>query len=117
MTTWPATLPQRFRVEGFTDALPNNVIVSQMESGPPKRRRRTTANIRKISGEMVMSTSQWDDLKTFFQTTVAEVLAFDFPEPGNEVSGTLSAIFTAPPQRTAFAPGYWKVSLGLEVQP
>lgn len=117
MTDWPPTLPQRFLASDYSDALPDNVIKTQMDAGPPKRRRKTTANIRMISGSMIMTTDQWEDLVDFFQNTIKEAAPFNLPEPGNDAVGILVVVFSTPPQRQYFSPGRWNVSLRFEVQP
>lgn len=117
MTDWPATLPQRFLTADYSDTLPDNVIITQMDAGPPKRRRKTTANIRTLSGSMIMTADQWDDLVAFFQDTVKETLPFNLPEPGNDETGTLEVVFSRPPQRQYFGPGRWRAALRFEVQP
>lgn len=114
--SWPETLPQRLAASDFSDSLPDNVITTTMDAGPPKRRRKTTANIRTISGSMVMTTAEWDALVTFFQDTIKETLPFELPAPGEDV-GTLTVVFGAPPQRQYFGPGRWRVALKFEVQP
>ena len=117
MTDWRITLPKRFLASDYSDTLPDNVIKTQMDAGPPKRRRKTTANIRVMSGSMVMTTDQWDDLVDFFQNTVKEAAPFNLPEPGNDAIGTITVVFSAPPSRQYFSPGRWTVSLKFEVQP
>lgn len=116
MFTWPLTLPQRLAASDFSDTLPDNVIATAMDAGPPKRRRKTTANIRTMTGSMVMTTPEWDDLVTFFQETVKETLPFELPTPGAN-SGSITVVFGAPPQRQYFGPGRWRVALKFEVQP
>jgi hypothetical protein len=117
MTDWPSTLPQRFLAADYSDTLPDNVIKTQMDAGPPKRRRKTTANIQVISGSMILTTTQWNSLVTFFQDTLKETLNFTLPEPGNDGVGTLNVVFSGPPQRQYFGPGRWRVALRFEVQP
>lgn len=117
MTDWPLTLPQRFLASDYNDALPDNVIKTQMDAGPPKRRRKTTSNIRVVNGSMLMTTDQWDDLVDFFQNTLKEVSPFNLPEPGNDALDTLTVVFSSPPSRQYFSPGRWRVVLRFEVQP
>lgn len=115
MTTWPSTLPQSFDSNSFEEGLPDNRLEHDMEYGPPKRRRRTTANVYPLSGTMLLDDTQWAALKTFFKTTVAEVEAFDFPNPDG--GSAISVVFAQAPKRKYRAPGLWRVSLMLEVQP
>lgn len=118
MTTWPLTLPQAFTVDNYQETLPNNVVATNMDQGPPKRRRRSVSNIGNVTGSMVMSSAQWAILKYFFQNTVMETLPFDFPDPNNPAD-TISVAFTptAQPSKKFYVTGKWTVTLSFDVQP
>lgn len=85
--------------------------------GRTEHKRKTTASIYLISGSMIMTTDQWNDLVDFFQNTIKEAAPFNLPEPGNDAAGTLTVVFSGPPSRQYFSPGRWTVSLKFEVQP
>ena len=69
---WPAGLPQKFDKEDFNEKLGDNVITTNMDSGPPKKRRRFTAAIDDISGKMFMTREQANTLETFYRVTCAD---------------------------------------------
>jgi hypothetical protein len=117
MTDWPSTLPQYLSKNDFADALPDNVIASTVDVGPAILRRRTTSNSAVLSGSMLMTAGQWDDLATFFTTTVKETLPFNFPDPDG--SGTISVRFKqgAPPSRKKHTPLRFRVNLTFEKLP
>ncbi len=46
MATWPATLPAP-ALSSLRETPPDNLIRTQMDKGPAKVRRRTTANVRR----------------------------------------------------------------------
>ena len=58
MATWPGTLPDYVMQSGFSETLPNNVIRTKMEVGPPKMRRRGTAAPRPMKWKLYMTTAQ-----------------------------------------------------------
>lgn len=69
---WPAELPQKFDEGGFSEVFGNNVITTEMDSGPSKRRRRFTAAVDKIVGKMYMTQAQVNTFETFYRTTCAD---------------------------------------------
>lgn len=115
MTTWPGTIPNEFEREGYQEGFANNVIKSNVDSGPPKRRRRTSANIKTLQGRIQMTTAETELLETFFYDTVGEANEFDFTHPRKET--TISVVFSEPPTLVQIGPDLWSVSIKLEVQP
>jgi hypothetical protein len=113
MPTWPITLPQKFEQEGYSEKEPNLFVMTEMDAGPPKRRRRFYATHRPISGTMIMTTAQKAIFKTFFQTYGG--LSFTFPDPDS--SGTVSVIFMAAPEYMSYASEDWQVSIQIAVMP
>jgi len=84
---WPATLPQGLLKSSFSDGPPDNLLRTQMEAGPAKVRRRTTAGVRPLSGAMRVTAAQWAIFKTFFDTDLQSgALSFAFPDPDNEAA-------------------------------
>jgi len=117
MPTWPATLPQRPLVNGFSETPQSNVIRSSMATGPAKQRRRFTAKI--INYDMVfhMTAAQKATLDTFYETTLSDgITPFDFTHP---ISGaTVSLRFMEdPPSYRAVAPTLFAVTIKVEQLP
>ena len=113
---WPLTLPQTFLEGSLIHGLPDNTITSETETGPSKRRRRTTANVRPFGGRQVLSDLQRQTLETFYQaTTLSGSLVVTFPDPlgGDD----LSVWFEGPPDFEQFPPGRWFVNLRFVVLP
>jgi hypothetical protein len=59
-------------------ALVEPVIVTNMETGAPKRRRRFTAVPEKLTCTLVLDADQIATLKNFVAVTLADVLPFDW---------------------------------------
>src|ERR1700735_4998507 len=64
--TWPTTLPQYLLKRGYQTSMPNVLLRTQMDAGPPKVRRRFSAAITPVKGKEVMSGDQLEDLRNFF---------------------------------------------------
>jgi hypothetical protein len=77
---WPGTLPQELQVNGFSESIADGLIETQPDIGPPMTRRRTSAAVRPISGQMIVTKAQLATLRTFVNTTLAGgSLPFTFP--------------------------------------
>ena len=119
---WPATLPQKFNEEGYSEGMGKNLIRSNMDAGPAKVRRRTTSAVRPMSGTMQMTSTQLQDLVEFYETTIMHgSLPFEFPNPRD--AGVLLVRF-ADDGLTDWRPnGYgegeqmWSVPIRFEVLP
>jgi len=84
---WPTALPQLVEQDGFQETPPNTTIVSTMDIGPKKIRRRSTKGVRAFSQKMFMTQEQKDIFDAFYVTTTKSgSLHFMFPRPGSEVS-------------------------------
>jgi hypothetical protein len=115
MATWPATLPAP-SLNTLTDALPENRIRTQMDKGPDKVRRRTTANTAPLSFTLKLTTAQWNTLKTFYNTTLySGVDTFDINHPAD--NSAITCRFVEPPSRTDMEGILWNVPINLEIMP
>lgn len=84
---WPTTLPQLVEQDGFQETPPNTTLVSTMDVGPKKIRRRSTKGVRAFAVRMYMTQTQRDTFDAFYETTTKSgSLSFMFPRPGSEVS-------------------------------
>lgn len=117
--TWPVTLPQEPLFGGFNESYGFNYLVSPMDAGPAKIRRRSTRG-NPAAVTFLMTTAQVTTLKNFVDSTIAGVARFYFTHPrtGSQIEvrllpngdGGLYSIEQA-------APGYWNVSLTMEQLP
>lgn len=79
---WPVTLPRCFLADTVDGRFADNAIHTQTDTGPGKDRRRSTANIEPLSGQMLMTRDQFADSKTFYDTTtLSGSVEFTFPDP------------------------------------
>ena len=113
--SWPAALYGLILKEGFQEAPPDNVLRTEMDVGPAKLRRRSTAAVRKFSVQMFFTTTLVATFDTFYVTTSKHgSLAFSYRAPRTE---------TVADHRFASVPTYIKrdqgyvVSFQLELMP
>lgn len=89
MDTWPTSLPQEFEVGNFSIDPGDNLILSEVEAGYPKSRKRFTKSLQTIEGVMDMTLDQVNTLETFINSTIGGgTEQFYFPRPGY-CSGTI----------------------------
>lgn len=112
---WPATLPQKMLVDGYSGALSSNVLRTDMEAGPKKMRRLTTANVEPVKGMVKLTQAQWITLRTFFYTTLAEVLPFTWVHP--TTGAAVNYRFVSPPAESDPGPATVNILLDLETVP
>lgn len=80
--SWPASLPSTFLYNAYTEKFGDNTIVSEMDAGPPKVRKRSNSKPDEFRGSMVMTSDQVDTLRTFWKTTCQDgSLKFDWKHP------------------------------------
>lgn len=115
---WPLTLPQ-VPQKGFSESIGLNILRSPMDAGPAKQRRRSQRPST-MAVTFLLTTAQVTYLETFVLDTIQGVARFGFPHPRTGVQeetrivpsqdGSLYTVAYA-------APGYWQVSLSLEILP
>jgi len=112
---WPANVPLSFLHGTYQEAMPDGRLRTEMDTGPAKLRRRTTAAPRPMAGTIHIDGTQLTILVNFWtMTTYYGTLAFTFTHPyfGNTV---LARFVEAPRWRTVGAD--YQVELSLEVLP
>lgn len=115
MATWPATLPAP-ALNTLKEAPPNNVIRTQMDKGPAKVRRRTTANVRPLSFTLRLTPAQVATLDNFFvNTTFSGADEFDYTHPRTGVACT--ARFVEPPEYAEMEGVIYACGVSLEILP
>lgn len=88
MAAWPAALYGHIVKGSFTETPPQNVLRTQMDAGPAKLRRRSTANVRTFSLTLFLTKALVTTFDTFYVTTIQSgALAFDMYHPRTHVTG------------------------------
>lgn len=82
---WPSSLPQELSQRGFEYDPPDLTIREEMSLGEDKSRRRGTAGVTRVVGEMVLSRQQVETLLDFYRDTLSEgIRPFDWKDPITE---------------------------------
>lgn len=116
MPTWPASLPQQVEMTDFQETVPNMLIRSSTDTGPPKVRRRFSAGVRPINGRQLLTKAQVATLDTFYVTTLTGgALAFDWVHPRTQAAASLR--FVGPPVYTCLGPDAYYAAYQLEILP
>ncbi len=80
--TWPGTLPQRFRIEGNQEAMPDGRLMTDNDRGPPKSRPGSSALGRPYSASWRMTGAQIDILEAFVRVDLGKgTLPFEINSP------------------------------------
>lgn len=112
---WPDDLPQRFTATSYEEEAADNVLRTDNSVGPAKARRRTTANVWKQSGQMIMSANQYKAFKMFVEDDLLDgAKAFLFPD---QLGGLANLVRLTNPHKASRTGAKWYVSLSLEVLP
>ena len=126
---WPGMLPQMPVRSGYTREFGNNSLRAQMEYGPAKTRRRSSAQPQTIKAEYLLrekpSVAGNDvNQKSLFEAFYHEVDctgSFWLPNPEDGTQFILVRIKPASEdsgvRMSVVAPFIWKVELSLEVHP
>ena len=120
--TWPASLPQELLQRGYSQREGDNVLRSQTDVGPPKRRRRFTAAIGKLSGQLMLNHADLATLLNFYKNDLKDgSLSFLFPDPlrpssGQRMNDMITVSFAGVPSRSSIG-ALFLVSLRFDVEP
>jgi hypothetical protein len=116
MPTWPTTLPQHPLLDRYSETAPETAIRTEMDSGPAKSRRRTSAGVRRISCVYLLDAAQTAALDAFFiSATAGGSVPFDMNHP--RTAAAASFRFRKPPVYTPAGRGHYHAALDLEVLP
>jgi hypothetical protein len=115
MAEWPATLYGCITKGSFTEIPPQNVLRTQMDAGPAKLRRRSTANVRTFNLNLFLTKAQTATFDTFYVTTIQSgAIKFDMYHPRTHVAGEYR--FINQPTYSPMDEGY-SVRVDLELLP
>lgn len=115
MAIWPASLPAP-ALNTLQESPPDNSIRSNMDKGPAKIRRRTTANVRPLQFTMALDPDLVDVLDAFYdEDTYSGSIAFTFTHP--RTGESVQARFTSPPQYSESEGVIYNATVQLEIMP
>lgn len=117
MAVWPSGLPQYLLTDGYAQGVGDGRIRSQTDTGPGKVRRRTTAMVRPITGRMLMTGAQVEEMMTWIENDIfGGTMVFDFPDPITR--DTVQCVMGEEMPVVAHAGGnIFSVTLNLEIVP
>jgi len=93
---WPAGLPQRPLVDGYSNSFGNGAARTDMDSGPPKIRKRFTATAEPLRLVFRLTRLQVATLRAFFKDDCAYgAVPFSFVEP--VLGASVRVAFSKPP--------------------
>lgn len=110
--TWPATLPQDFLLDGYSETPPDNTVRHDPDGGAALVRKRYTKAVGEISGNISLIDSQVGTLDTFYET-YGGFTEFTFPHP--RTGATITCRMLEPPQYTPMGGINWRAAIKLEV--
>lgn len=115
MVTWPAALPAP-ALNTLRESPPDNALRTQMDKGPAKVRRRTTANTRPISFVIKILPALVITLDDFYDTeTASGSIEFDYTHP--RTGAAVTARFTTRPSYAEVEGVLYNCSIELEILP
>ena len=115
--TWPATLPQDFLIDGYTEEPAKTKIRTNMDASVAKQRNRFTTAADSMSGRMIMTLEQYAQFKDFYVTTLKNgALEFNFPVVGNPTQSQVVRFTEGNYEPTPLGL-HWDVQLNLEKIP
>lgn len=115
MPSWPSDVPAYFLESGFSEEFVPNLLITPMEGGGFKSRRRFSQDVRIIQGAIEMSAAQWATFETFYLSTLKNgAVAFDWVHPTLRTSRTFR--FLSEPRPQVFGSDNRRVAMRLEMR-
>lgn len=112
---WPAGLPQAPDLS-WSESKLENVVETETDGGPKKRRRRYTRAVEKLSLPLTLTEAQVATLKTFHTTTLADgILPFEMVHPRTGLTHEFT--WTSPWSVTEGTRGLYRIAIELEYLP
>jgi hypothetical protein len=113
MAAWPSSLPQIALADGFSEWASPNLILTENNAGPAKRRPKYTTVVMHQVVPLLLTTAQVATFETFFNSTIAfGSLPFDwlFQRTG----ATVSMYINEHSPYEQVAADLWRTTLSLE---
>jgi hypothetical protein len=115
---WPGTLPQLVQIDGFSSGNADGRLSTNMDTGPAKMRRRTSASIRPLAATIQCTGAQLATLRTFVDTTLlGGSLPFTFPAPEDGSSLLVRFSDQGLPTWNNLGGDTWQAAFKLDVLP
>lgn len=117
--TWPGSLPTEVDSSNYSEVSGVLTLVSPMDAGPAKMRRRGQKP-KRFSVSFIMDNTQISTLETFIQSTLRGTARFNFPHPRTGVSIEVRIIPGGDSEYFSvgyFSPTLYSVSMTLEQLP
>lgn len=119
MATWPASLPQKPLQDGYKIKGQDVIVRTSVDAkgAPDIVRRRVSAGVLLNNWQFLMTQTQYDTFKDFFETDIeAGALSFDFTDPLDNTN-TLSVRIVGPYGARIAGGLYLRVSFQVEILP
>lgn len=111
---WPSTLQQAPDLGSAQyEPVAENILVTQMETGAPKRRRRFTAMPAKLTCSITCTGAQMATLDTFKSTTLQDTGVFDWVDVRTGATATYGFLEGIKYQQQDGFPDQWTATLSL----
>ena len=112
VVAYPSTLPQLAQ-QNYSEGLPNNVLIEDMDSGPPQTRLRNSSPVAPVSFTWTLDATERAALKSFYETDLAfGSQTFQHLDFGG-VGTTHHYLFVAAPQFTHLGGNVWSCQIQL----
>ena len=118
---WPITVPAGALADAYVERPGSQVIATQMDTGPAKRRRRTTAAPEPLDVTLTLTPAELADWRAWYDGPLqGGALAFFFVHPRTQSTVTCRMRGEAQPEIRSvpnMRGTLWHVALQLEVVP
>lgn len=114
--TWPSSLPAYMNLDGFQETPTDQLVETQMETGPVKSRRRCTGDFPVLKGSIDVTAAQRIAFFDFHRTTLAGgSVPFDWVHPITRAATTFK--FRKPtPALSAVKANRFRITFSIEVR-
>lgn len=107
---WPSDVSSDFMLGDYTEELENNIAQFTPEVGMPKTRRRGSNSTEKITGSIIMTSTEYATFLDFFRDTIKDgTKPFNMLHPRTQTTTKLQ--FIEAPSIADYGPDLWKVSV------
>lgn len=112
VVAYPSNLPQVSHQQ-YSESLPDNVIIEQMDSGPPQTRLRNSSPVAPVSFSWTLTETERQALRTFYnETCLYGSQVFQHTDFGG-ADGTFHYLFAEPPSFSHIGGQKWSCQVKL----